>query len=35
MELGCDAQVVCVDKAPCSIGVCVESLGGEHSPVAD
>ena len=38
-ELGRDAQVVCVDEAPSSImewliiGVYVEELGREHSPV--
>ena len=40
MQLGCDAKIVCVDEAPCSImdwliiGVYVEELGKERSLVA-
>ena len=39
MELGCDAQVVCVDEAPCSImdwliiGVYVEKSTGDNTPL--
>ena len=38
--MGCDAQVICIDEAPCSImdwliiGVYVEELGREYSLVA-
>ena len=38
-ELGCDAQVICIDEAPCSImdwliiGIYVEKSWGENTPM--